>query len=689
MNTHTLKTARNLALCAAVALMLQPARADVHPEALFADNMVLQRGAAIPIFGSADPGEKVTVTLAGKTASTVADAAGHWQVNLAALPAGGPYTLTMTGKNTVKVGNVLMGDVWLCSGQSNMQYAMASHKDYYASDIAASNDPKLRSFTVANKTSPTPIHDLMPTNPTQQKWQAASPETVPGFTAVGYFFARELRKNLGIPIGIIHSSWGGTNGESWTSREALGKDPELNTLADTQIHAMETYPSDVERFPPLFAAWQEKYGATDAGNTGEAQGWAKPGFNDAGWKTAKVPLNFSQLGMKSGGSVWFRKTLDFPAEAAGKAFVWNLAWSSDDQVGYFNGVKLSAPKGEEQQKFINSPRSYLVPAELVHAGMNTFALRVFSPTPGGFVAPTTAKMSLPITTYGPDADDWRYQVEHENAPLSAEALANMPKLPPATPQNTATYIYNAQIAPLMPFAIKGVIWYQGENNSQRAMQYRKILPTLIGDWRARWGEGSFPFYIVQLANYGRVSPLPPLRSPWAELREAQLLTAKKVPNTGLAVAIDVGEGDNIHPLDKQDVGKRLAMIALAKTYGRAVQYSGPVYASMKVVGDKVQLSFAHVGGALVAKGGPLKYFAIAGEDMKFVWADAQIVGDKVVVSSPQVPHPVAVRYAWADNPEGANLYNAAGLPATPFRTNMNDNDPVAPSSAAASASPSR
>ena len=335
--------------------------------------------------------------------------------------------------------------------------------------------------------------------------------------------------------------------------------------------------------------------------------------------------------------------------------------------------------------FFTGPHSFTVPADLVHAGPNTLALRVFSHSPNGTVSPDTARMSLPITTFGPDADEWRHLVEHENPPLSADALNSLPKSPDAQPQNTATYIYNAQIAPLMPFAIKGVIWYQGENNSQRAKQYRKILPALIADWRGRWGEGSFPFYIVQLANYGS-NPPQPGRSAWAELRESQLLTAQKVPNTGLAVTVDVGEGDNIHPKDKQDVGKRLALVALAKTYGKDIPYSGPLFSAMTVTGDTARLTFTHTDGGLVAKGGPLKHFAVAGDDHNFVWADAKISGDAVLVSSPQVPHPVAVRYAWADDPEGCNLYNAAGLPASPFRTDVNDDaPPVAASPTPASA----
>ncbi|MBC8102556.1 MAG: 9-O-acetylesterase [Cytophagales bacterium] len=667
---------RFLAPSAILMLGATVAHAEVHPSALFSDNVVLQRGAKIPVFGTADSSEKVTVTLAGKSVSAVADAAGRWRVDLPPLPAGGPYTLEITGKNVVTAKEVLIGDVWICSGQSNMQYAMSWNKDYDAANIAASEDPQLRCFTVANKTSPQPLTELLPANKTQQIWQTASPQTLPGFTAVGYYFARELRKKLGVPIGIIHTAWGGTIGEAWVSREGLSVDPEIKTVADTQIRAWEAYPGDRAKFPPRITAWAEKYGATDTGDRGEALGWAKPEFDDSGWKTTAVPVNFSRLGMKSGGSVWFRKTLDFPAEAAGRAFVWNLNWSSDDQTAYLNGVKLSTPKEYPQEKFFTGPRSFMVPAGLVRAGKNTLVLRVFSHTVGGSVAPTTAKMNLPTTTFGTDADQWHYQVERENVPLSGEALNSMPKMANIQPQNTATYIHNAQIAPLMPFAIRGAIWYQGESNSQRALQYRKILPALIADWRSKWGVGDFPFYIVQLANYGRIASQPG-RSGWAELREAQLLTAKKVPNTGLAVTIDIGEGDNIHPRNKQDVGKRLALAALAKTYGKKIPYSGPVYKSMTVTGGKASLTFDHLGGGLVARGGALKQFAIAGADNQFVWADARISGDTVTVSSPQVPNPVSVRYAWADNPEGANLYNAAGLPATPFRTNGSD-EVVAP-----------
>ncbi len=328
-------------LTAAAVVLLVPAasHADVHPAALFGDNMVLQRDAKIPVWGMADPSEKVTVTLAAKTAATIADASGHWRVTLDALPAGGPYTLAIAGKNTVTLNNVLLGDVWLCSGQSNMQFAVGWHKEYFTSDIAAADDPKLRSFTVQNVTSPQPLSDLKP-NP-QQTWQIASPQTVLGFTAVGYFFARELRRQLDIPIGIVHSSWGGTNGESWASREALSADPELKTLADTQIHDMESLPDNETQFPILMASWEDKNGAKDSGSTGEGLGWAKPDFNDADWKTAKAPLNLSQLGMKAGGSVWFRKTVDVSADAAGKAFNWNLNWVSDNDAAYFNGVKLS------------------------------------------------------------------------------------------------------------------------------------------------------------------------------------------------------------------------------------------------------------------------------------------------------------------------------------------------------------
>ncbi len=648
------------ALVVSAALLPMQARADVKLATIFCNHLVLQRDMPVPIWGWADPGEAVSVSFAGQKKSATADAAGKWMVHLAKLPANAnPQTLTVTGKNTLTVSDVLIGDVWMCSGQSNMTYRMGYDKDYYAAEIAAANDPNLRCFLVDFHNSPTPEADLQPS--AYQNWSPANPDSVASmFPVVGYYFGLELRKSLGIPIGLIHSSYGATPAEAWVSREGLGKDPELNTMADKQIANMAAYPDNVKAFAANVAAWEEKYSAKDAGNTGEAKGWTKPDFDDSAWKTVTVPMNFSQIGLKAGGAVWLRKTIDVPASSAGKWLNLKFNYSSDDYTPYFNGTAVKG--GEDWPKFFSDSRGFWIPGNLVKEGKNTLAVRVFSHTKDGGLSVRTGDFGIPLD------NDWRYTVEFANPELPADAWGAFPHSPYAVPQYTSTYLFNAMVHPLLPFPIKGVIWYQGESNTSRAYQYRTLLPALIADWRGHWGEGTFPFYIVQLANFMEPAQQP-TDTNWADLREAQLLTATHDPASGLAVTIDIGDKDNIHPKDKIDVGKRLALIALAKTYGHKIEYMGPLYASSAVEGSAIRIKFNHLGGGLVAKGGePLKQFAIAGADQKFVWADAHIDGDTVVVSSPQVPQPVAVRYAWGDNPEGCNLYNAAGLPASPFRT---------------------
>ncbi len=452
-------------------------------------------------------GEDVTVTIAGRQAQTTADENGKWAVSLKPLEYGGPFTLRVTGHNSIVVRDVLVGEVWVCSGQSNMQMAVASVNNA-KKEIAEADYPSIRLFTVPRRVAARPLSD------TTGNWTACSPETVPGFSAVGYFFGRELHKALGVPVGLIHTSWGGTPAEAWTSRPALEAVGELKQLVDDLDKRIISYPKALADYHKAHAEWEK------AAQKAKAEG-------------AKVPPE---------------------------------------------------PKAPQD----------------------------------------------------PNASPWR----------------------PAG-------LFNGMISPLIPFAIRGAIWYQGESNASRAWQYRTLFPTMIRDWRKHWGQGDFPFLFVQLANF-KARKSQPAESAWAELREAQLMTLA-LPNTGMAVIIDIGEANNIHPKNKQDVGKRLAAWALGTTYGKDVVISGPIYDSMTIEGNRIRMRFKHVDGGLVAKGGRLKGFAIAGEDRKFYWAHAKIDGDTVVVRSFRVPKPVAVRYAWADNPE-CNLYNAAGLPASPFRT---------------------
>ena len=656
-------TLSTLALLAGAALLSTAAQADVTLPPQFSDHMVLQRNTATPIWGMAAPGEAVSVSFAGQKKTAVAGADGKWIVRLANLATDAkPQTLTVTGKNTLTLTDVLVGDVWMCSGQSNMTYRLGWRAGFNKTEVAAENDPNLRCFTIDQNTSLTPLTVLKPSG--SQVWVSANPDTVAyTFSAVAYYFGKTLREQLGpgVPIGLIHASYGATPAEAWASREGLSKDPGLNTMADKQIKSMVSYPDDVTAFAQNLAAWETKYSAKDTGNTGEAKGWAKPDFDDSAWKTATLPVTFDQMGLKSGGAVWLRKTIDVPAANAGKGLYLRIEYSTDDYMAYFNGTPLKMDSGFP--RFFNDARGFRIPDELVHAGANTIAVRVFSHSKDGVLRIRAGDFGIPLPL-----DGWKYAAEFENPALPADAMDTFPKASYAVPQYTATYLFNAMIHPLLPVAIKGAIWYQGESNSARAYQYRTLLPALIADWRTQWGEGTFPFYIVQLANFMAVATQP-TDTNWAEMREAQMLTATHDPSSGLAVAIDIGDPNNIHPADKMDVGKRLGLIALAKTYGRKIEYMGPLYQSSAVEGGAVRLKFAHEGGGLIAKGGgPLTQFAIAGSDQKFVWADARIDGDTVVVSSPQVPHPVAVRYAWGDNPEGCNLYNGAGLPASPFRT---------------------
>lgn len=493
------------AILAAGSTALQAAVALASP---FTDHAVLQRDQPIPVWGTADAGERVTVSFNGQSKMVAAGADGRWMIRLDPQTAGGPFEMTVAGTNTLKLSDILVGEVWVCSGQSNMEWTVKNSRDP-AQEIAAAKFPLIRHFKVEKKTFDTPQTRCNGT------WTVCSPETAADYTAVGYYFARKLHQDLNVPIGLLNTSWGGTPAEAWTSAPALSGHATFAGVSAAWDKQGENYPAALEKHRQALAKWEA-------------------------------------------------------AAAAAKA---------------------------DGKPVPQKPR---------------------------------------------------------------------PPQDPKTSPHKPSVLYNGMVAPLVPYAIKGAIWYQGESNAGRAAQYHDLLSLMIGDWRRSFAQGDFPFYIVQLANF-MARKAEPGESNWALLREAQYLTTTTVKNTGLAVIIDIGEEKDIHPKNKQDVGLRLALNALAKDYGKDITYSGPVYKSMMVDGANAVLSFDHLGGGLVAKGDKLTGFAIAGEDKKFVWADAKIVGDTVVVSSASVSKPVAVRYAWADNPE-CNLYNKADLPAVPFRT---------------------
>ena len=611
-------------------------------------HMVMQRDRPNAFWGWTTPGQKVTVSVANKKASGTADATGKWLVRIDPPKVGGPYRVTIDGDHRVLLEDVLVGDVWLCTGQSNMEMGLTAVQGG-AEAVAGADDPKLRLFTVGKATALTPQSTLV------GNWKVCTPASVAeggwgGFSAVGYFFGKALRRETGIPIGLVADNWGGTNAESWMSREAAGRlkdfDPALAAGDASLVGGGRAYAERV-------ADW---YAANDPGSKPGAN-WESIDLDPAGWKSVPIPDGFDGLGLGGfDGTAWFRKEITLTeAQAAGAATL-DLGVVDDYDKAWVNGVLVGAASVQ------NAAQTHPIPAGTLRAGRNVIAVRILDTGGGGgFTSPAEAlALNLADGTKLPLAGEWQGRA---GAALSAGGgfptdLANNPNQP--------TSLYNGMIAPLVPLAVKGAIWYQGENNAGRAEQYRHVLPAMIADWRNRFGSGDFPFYIVSLAAFMPHKDVPG-NDEWAELREAQALTADNVKNSGLALAIDVGDAADIHPKDKKTVGERLALLALARDYEKKVVYQGPTFRSLKVKGVEARVEFDHTDGGLLPRGGPLGEFAIAGEDRQWHWATARIEGDSVILTSPDVPKPVAVRYAWQANPQ-ATLTNGAGLPAVPFRT---------------------
>lgn len=609
-------------------------------------HMVLQRGRPNTFWGWTTPGERVTVTLDKRKATSVAGTDGKWTVRIDPPKVGGPYTVSVDGSQHVELTDVLVGDVWLCTGQSNMEMGI-TQVNGGPEAVAAASDPQLRLFMAPHQTA------LVPVNVNGGTWKVCSPETLVqdgwgGFSAVGYFFGRALRRETGVPIGLVQDCWGGTNAESWMSREAvhaLGDFDEALTQIDRWLSAGKT---------PYAKQVEDWYAANDPG---ARAGWEKPDADATGWKPVDVPSGFEGLGLgNADGIAWFRRDVELTeAQVSGETTL-TLGTIDDADTTWVNGVQVGSTSGW------NVPRSYKLPAGALHAGRNTLAVRVLDiASQGGFTGPADAlSLTLADGSKIPLAGTWQGRVG-----VDLKATATFPANVTDDP-NVPTVLSNGMIEPIVPLGVKGAIWYQGENNAGRAYQYRRVLPAMISDWRRRFGQGDFPFYIVSLAAF-----MPHKAAPgddaWAELREAQAMTARNLKNAGLALAIDVGDAADIHPKEKKTVGERLARIALARDYGKRVVYQGPTYRSLTIKGSEAWVKFDHTDGGLVARGGAPGEFAVAGEDRRWRWATARIEGDSVVVSSPDVPKPIAVRYAWQSNPV-ATLTNGAGLPAVPFRT---------------------
>jgi sialate O-acetylesterase len=638
---------------------------EVRLPALFSDHMVLQQNRTIPIWGWAEPGESVSISFRSQSAEATADEEGKFRLNLKAEKAGGPDDLIVRGADELRVQDVLVGEVWVCSGQSNMQWQVQSSNNF-TEEARSATWPDIRMLTVPRIVADSPQTDIA------GEWEVTSPETVGGFSAVCYFFGRDLHRKLNIPVGLLHTSWGGTPAEAWTSHSTLAADNDFVPILDRFQKALKDYPSKLKEYEEVVRRVKESKDAlppyhTDPGNKGFGKGWAKVSFNDSQWGTIQAPGYFDTTdGLAIDGSVWFRKTVQIPKEWKGRELTLELGAIDDFDVTYFNGKEVGST-GIETPNFYQHAREYRIPGKLVKAGPTTVAVRIFDHYGNGGFAGFSGQMKL-VPTEGdfPEislSGDWRYRVELELSPtaVTGPGGANLPPQPmgPGHSHSPAG-LYNAMLYPLAPYAIQGAIWYQGETNASRGHQYNKLLTAMIEDWRDLWAQGDFPFGIVQLANFNAVQDNPG-ESDWAELRESQARVAANLPNAGLAVTIDIGEADDIHPRNKQDVGRRLALWALKKTYGNDIVFSGPTLQSIQIDQSEAYLSFQNVGTGLEAKGGELKGFSIAGSDRKYVWAKARIQGDQIVVWSD------AVRYAWANNP-ACNHYNSEGLPAVPFRT---------------------
>lgn len=623
--------------------------AAVSLPSFFTDNMVLQQKSAVPFWGESNKQSVSVTTSWDKKVYKTNVVNGKWNVVIKTPVYGGPYAITINDGDLKTLQNILIGEVWLCSGQSNMEMPLEGWGkiDNYKEEIANADYPQIRLLQAEHVESTLPLNTLKVQH---DGWNVCNPKTIADFSATAYFFARKIYEEKKIPIGLIHSSWGGTLVEAWTSSGALSTIHDF----DTEIEAMKSETSRQalqQKYNAELAVWEKHLTNADKGFEEGKAVWATFKVDDSSWKIMKVPSFFDSNGLGNfDGIVWFRKKVNISDTS--KDFTLSY-FADDDDIIWVNGNYIGETKG------YNVERHYTIPAQYLKKGENVIAIRVFDGAGNGGIygeeniALKSEKETISL------AGDWKYSIGADSKDLPSKPYL-------AQGQNRPSAIYNAMIAPLLDYKIKGVIWYQGESNAERAFQYQKLFPLLINDWREKFKDKNLPFLFVQLANY-KQQKQEPGDSDWAELREAQFLTLK-LPNTGMAVTTDIGSGEDIHPKNKQDVGGRLANIALAKVYDTKIEYSGPIYKSYKIENNTVVLDF-NFNTDIKAKEGVLKGFSIAGSDQKFYRADAKIVKGKVVVHAQNVPNPAAVRYNWADNPNG-NLTNVSGLPASSFRTDV-------------------
>ena len=641
----------NLAAFGAWALFwIGYAHADIRPNSLFADHAVLQRGKPLPIWGTGTEGEEVKVTLGEESVSTSVRN-GKWRVILNSRPAGGPHTLLIQGVNRIELKDILVGDVWVVAGQSNMERQLGPRRgqkdiENWQAEVTAANHPQIREFNIPA------VFDLAPSPDCDGRWRVCSPESVADFSAVGYFFSRDLHSQVKVPIGILFAALGGTVAEAWASYSALAELPDFQKAAIAQSEFVAEYPGCTPE-----QAWEQWYVKNDPGSKPDQSWIQKPSATDipGTWQPISVPGPWGKLVLPDfDGVVWFRKVVDLPATWSDNQVIpiLNLGRIREADTTWINGVYCGG-------RAWSLNRTYRVPPKTLVPGRNVITVRVICPN-RAFEAGFLGKADEIKFTNGdgnplpsiPLAGDWEYRL--------GTPMAGTVKCPGIwyVHKNLPAVLYNKMIAPLTSYPIKGVAWYQGEQNVARASQYRELFPRLIADWRAVWNQGEFPFLFVQIAPYKTMTP---------ELREAQLLTLERVPNTAMVVTVDCGDADDIHPVRKQPVGARLALAARALAYGEQIEYSGPLFKKAEFKADRAIVHFSHIGGGLTSKDGSLRGFTLAGADMNFVPAMAGIEGDTVIVRAEGITKPAAVRYGWENVPD-VNLFNWEGLPASPFRS---------------------
>ncbi len=621
--------------------------AEVKLARLFSDHVVLQRQKPIPVWGWANPNESVSAAFNGQNKITTADSSGKWTVIFAPVEAGGPFEIKVAAKSgNATVKDVLVGEVWLCSGQSNMEWTVRQSNNF-AAEKSDAEYPQIRHFYVEHNVEVTEQKDLK-----SGDWKASSAETVGDFTAVGFFFAREIYRKLKIPVGLVHSSWGGSQIEGWISKDGMSASDELGEYG-------RSLPKNWQEADAMLERNIKKITLGDANtnpNLADEKKYTEPNYDFSKWHSGNPIGQWDWKGIWAWrGNGFMAKSVEIPNNFVAQETTLGLAEGNSHNEVYINGKQIFAG-------IIKGRREIKIPNNTWKSGANKLVIKM-----NKNIEPEWFGVGLMGS-----ADDVYIKTKDEKIPLADGNWKLMPSF--AEPHiyarssnNVGTTIYNGMIAPLIPFSMRGVLWYQGETNAGRAFQYRKTFPLMINDWRRKWND-EFYFYFVQLSSYGS-NQSSNEGSNWAELREAQTLTLS-LPKTGMAVTTDIGDANDIHPTNKQDVGKRLAANALKLTYGQDIRFSSPMFDSVKFENNKAIVSFKFADGGLLAKDkfGYVRGFEIAGADKVFYYAKAEIKGEKVIVHHPNIENPVAVRYAWSDAPTDANLFNSAGFPASPFRT---------------------